>query len=306
MNQQNGQLKIEEQKKADEEAQKAEERQQEEESQQAQADLEAEAEQDGWVPKDKFKGDEADWIDAAAFVKRGKEINPILRKNNQRLLRELATAKSEIAELKLTTKEFGEMYKTMSENAYKRAIADLKTQARAARKDGDDELAEDLTEQREKLEEEAKNIKVPGTGKDAGAVSRKAELDAIQVEWQNDNPWFDPEKNPDLFHMAEGVALRLAQSAEGKALVGTRGFLDKVSELTKKMVPDRFKNPRRTSGSPVGSSSGTRSSSEGNGGKKSYADLPPEAKAACDRQVKSIPGFTRDKYVGYYFEQKGV
>jgi hypothetical protein len=48
-----------------------------------------EAREDGWRPKEEFNGREEDWIDAETFVRRGKEINPLLRKNNEKLKREL-------------------------------------------------------------------------------------------------------------------------------------------------------------------------------------------------------------------------
>ena len=55
----------------------------------ARIEVEKEARLQGWVPKDEFRGKETDWIDADIFVQRGREINPILRKNNERITKEL-------------------------------------------------------------------------------------------------------------------------------------------------------------------------------------------------------------------------
>jgi len=55
--------------------------------------VEEEARAQGWVGKDEFRGSDDDWVDADTFVKRGKEIMPILRKNNEKLLKELGEAK---------------------------------------------------------------------------------------------------------------------------------------------------------------------------------------------------------------------
>jgi hypothetical protein len=60
----------------------------------------------GWVPKEKFKGNEDDWVDASTFVKRGREILPILRKNNENLVRELNQTKASLQEFKLAADEF--------------------------------------------------------------------------------------------------------------------------------------------------------------------------------------------------------
>ncbi|CAB4183418.1 hypothetical protein UFOVP1078_64, partial [uncultured Caudovirales phage] len=59
-----------------------------------------EAVSQGWVSKDKYRGDEKDWVDAETFVKRGREILPILRKNNENLLKELNQTKENLKEFK--------------------------------------------------------------------------------------------------------------------------------------------------------------------------------------------------------------
>lgn len=62
--------------------------------------LEKEARVFGWVPKEDFRGSEDDWVDADTFVKRGKEINPILRKNNELLMKRLDEKAREIDTIK--------------------------------------------------------------------------------------------------------------------------------------------------------------------------------------------------------------
>ena len=60
--------------------------------------VEEEARAQGWVGKDEFRGSDDDWVDADTFVKRGKEIMPILRKNNEKLLKELEDERDKINE----------------------------------------------------------------------------------------------------------------------------------------------------------------------------------------------------------------
>lgn len=259
--------------------------------------LESEARLTGWLPKDEFTGDEAKWVDAETFVQRGKEIAPILRKNNERLMRELGKRDREIQEMQLTLKEFSEMYKKMSETAYQRALTEVKGQLRAARENGDHELIEQLEEQRDSLVEESKNIRVPG---DKPAPTTNPQGQAILTEWMGENKWYNSENNPDLYYAAEGYATNLAKQRPD--LVGKREFLDEVTKQVKKMYPDRFKNKNRETGSPAGGGSSAGSSRPN--GKKVYSDLPADAKAACDRFVKSIPGYTREQYVQQYFEQE--
>jgi len=49
----------------------------------------AEAKRQGWVPEEEFNGPEGKWVDAETFVKKGKEINALLRKDNEFLKREV-------------------------------------------------------------------------------------------------------------------------------------------------------------------------------------------------------------------------
>ena len=69
-------------------------------------DYEAEAKIQGWVPQDEWKGSEAAWSPAEEFIHRGEQINPILRKNNERLLRELEATKKQMAEFKEAAEDF--------------------------------------------------------------------------------------------------------------------------------------------------------------------------------------------------------
>lgn len=264
-----------------------------------------EASRYGWQPKDSYKGDPDKWVDAETFVKRGREINPILRKNNERLLAELKQAQTQISEMQLSIKEFGDIYKKLNESAYEKAIKDVKAQMREARRDGDDDLADDLSDQLESLKEEAKNIKVPKIpAPEEDQKRQQAERQLILQEWVGDNPWYSREKNPDLFYLADGIAMEVAR--ENPNIVGTRAFLDEVGARVRRQAPDRFK--KRGS---AADSSGASNNGGSAGGKRgrSYNDLPPEAKAACDRMTTEgrpgyIKGFTREKYVAQYFEQE--
>ena len=75
-----------------------------------------EAESQGWVPKERFRGNEADWVDAEVFVKRGREILPILRKNNENLVKDLQATKEQLKEFREAAEEF----KKFQKEAYER------------------------------------------------------------------------------------------------------------------------------------------------------------------------------------------
>ena len=60
--------------------------------------------------------------------------------------------------------------------------------------------------------------------------------------------------------------------------------------------PDKFKNPRRQQAAAV---EGAGGSTYRSGGVKGYADLPPEAKAACDKFVNQKL-ITQKQYLAEY------
>jgi hypothetical protein len=252
-------------------------------------EIEAEAIREGWQPKDKFRGRESDWVDAETFMKQAHAVRPILKRNNERLTRELNEARKELNELKLTTSEFATEFAKMRENAYKRAIGDLKAQRREALKEDNLELVDDLEERIDSLKDEQAKKAGPAP---APAPKPAAEPDLTEFrEWQKENPWYDEEKEPDLFDAAEAVALRLRRNR--KDLTG-RPFMDEVVKQVRAKFPDKFENPRRKSAPHEGG--GNRG--EGKRG-KTYSDLPPEAKATCDRWVKNGL-MTKEAYVDAY------
>ena len=92
----------------------------------------AEAKRQGWVPEEEFNGPEGKWVDAETFVKKGKEINALLRKDNEFL-------KREVAEMKSTMVEFKKFHAETEKRAYERAMADLREQKKEAIAAGDGE-----------------------------------------------------------------------------------------------------------------------------------------------------------------------
>lgn len=257
---------------------------------------EAEARREGWLPKEEFKGPESAWVDAETFVHRGKEINAILRKNNQRLEVELAQARGELSELGLTVKEFKEQFAGMRENAYKRAMKEVREELKAARQEGDVEkelAAEERLEQlREEKDQPAKEPPKP-------IVQTPPPNMEEFHRWHAENRWYDPQKDPELFDHMEGVALRLRR--EQPQLTG-RAFLDEAAARVKKRFPDKFQNPNRQNEMVDG---GGRAKGGGKKG-KSYDDLPSEAKGACDRFVKQGLFKDREDYAKDYFAQEAA
>jgi len=252
----------------------------------AQQQIEARARAMGWTPKDEFKGDPAKWRDAGEFVERGENLLPLVKAQNKRLERE-------VAELKQTTREMGDYLSKTEQRAYDRALADLKQQRKEALAAGDGDAFEKADEQIKTVEREA-----------AEKAAKRAEKkddgpDPVYAEWESRNAWL---KDTELSEYAEFAAQKLR--ASGEKATGAE-FLDMVAERVKKQFPAKFTNPRRESAQAVeGAAPAARR------GGKSYADMPAEARAACDRMAKN--GFGGDEkamakfkadYVKQYFDE---
>jgi hypothetical protein len=243
----------------------------------------AKAEKMGWTPKDQFKGDPAKWRPASEFVERGENMLPIVRAQVKRQERE-------IADLKAGLRELGEYHNKTQQRAYEQALADLKAQRAEAIKNGDGAAFDEVDD---KIDDLKKDIAKNTTKKDDDGV------DPAFQEWLSRNAWAN---DPKL--QAYGSAVADELRANGTKAIGVE-LLDLVTKEVKAKFPEKFENPRRNAAAAVEGGSGPR-----RGGGKSYADLPADAKAACDRMARN--GYSdrpkemaefKAQYVKHYFEE---
>jgi len=258
--------------------------------------FESEARAQGWVAQEEFRGSESDWVDAETFVRRGKEIMPILRKNNEKLLKELGEARKIAEEARESAKEFREYQKQQFEKKTKDLEGQLEQLKQAKRDaitqgDGDraiaiDDAMDDLKEQRLEAKEDLKAAEEKA--KEVPQITQ----DPILNTWMEKNDWFG--KDSRLTGVANGLGVSLRQ--ENPSLNG-QAFLDKLDSELQEMFPEKFgkkRTPNPMEGSPNGTARPSVSS-----GKKTYNNLPPEAKAACDKFVKQGL-MTKEAYVAEY------
>lgn len=228
------------------------------------SEIEEKAIKMGWTPKDQFKGDPEKWRSADEFVERGENMLPIVKAQVKRQERE-------IAELKETMRQFGEYHTKTEQRAYERALNDLREQRAQAIKDGDgvefDRVDTEIEKLRKQLEQEKP------------AQVQDASKDPVYVEWRSRNPWID---DPELESYAVSIGESLREA--GVMEKGTE-FLEMVGKKMKLAFPERFKNPRRENAPSVEGGVPTKRT-----GGKSYADLPADAKSACERMARNAYG----------------
>jgi hypothetical protein len=227
------------------------------------SDVEQKAEKMGWTPKDKFKGDPAKWRPADEFVERGENMLPIVKAR-------VAQQAKEIEELKASMKQFGEYHNKTEQRAYDKALLDLKQQRADAIASSDGVTFDRVDEAIEVLKKEidAKNNSVQ--------KESNTEADPVYQEWLGRNKWAaDPKMNDWAFSHGKHLI------EVGEAEYGIDVY-EKVAKAAKARFPEKFENARRASAPTV--EGGVPLQRKGG---KSYADLPSDAKAACDRMAKN-------------------
>lgn len=235
--------------------------------------IEERARLQGWRPKDEYKGDESRWVDAETFIARGEDQVPILKERFHKL-------EADYLEQKKTLEALAKHHKETAEREYKRALADLKKQKAEAVANGDSDAFIKIEEDEERLRSEKE-------------AKKEESAPAVHPDWSGwvaDNTWYTSDKEAKEF--ADFISAKVGQ--ENPHLVG-RAFFDAVKDRVKKAMPQKFENPRRKDPPHVEGDGGGRRT-----GKKGYTDLPPEAKAACDKFVKQGV-LTKEQYIKDFF-----
>ena len=226
-------------------------------------EVQHEAESQGWVPKERFRGNESDWVDADTFVKRGREILPILRKNNENLIKDLQATKDQLKEFREAAEEFKKFQRESYERKaqeYESQIQEIKESRAQAISDGDGQkvnaLDDALDQAKENFKEAKQSVKDVVSAKDPEPTPEA--IDPGLQAWLDRNTWFGQDKR--LTGMVNGIgeSLRL----EFPLLKG-QAFLDKLDEVLAEEFPNKF-GKKQSPSSRVESGSGRQSRSGGN------------------------------------------
>lgn len=201
--------------------------------------VEQEAREQGWVPKEDFKGDEHKWVDAGEFIRRGELFAKIESQNKK------------LKSMEDTLHQFKQHHDRVQENAYKKALADLKAKKKEALVEGDADLVIAVDEQIQEVREQAQ------------AAQRQAQEQPQQVEhpeftaFKVKNGWY--ESNTAMRAWADARGTELARSGKSPAEV-----LRAVEKEVREEFPNRFENPNRSRAAAVEPSTnrGSKTSSD--------------------------------------------
>lgn len=218
--------------------------------------VEAQAREQGWVPKDDFKGEEHKWVDAGEFLRRGELFSKIESQNK------------ELKAIRETLLQFKDHHSKVQEAAYKKAVADLKAKKKEALLEGDADLVIEVDEQLDEVKQQQRVIAAQPR------VQEPAQEHPAFVNWKQKNSWY--ENNKPMRGWADVRGLELAQ--EGKS---PDEVLRIVEREVREEFPKKFENPNRSKAGAVESST-----QRGNRGGDSF-ELTSEQRTMMNKFVKS-------------------
>jgi len=234
----------------------------------------------GWTPKDDFKGNPDDYVDAATYIRRSKEIAEA--KNNQ-----IGSLKKQLKEISSVVNEL----KTHNERIYKTEVKrleseleSLKSERKVAITDGDVDKVEEIEKKITELHSDAADsLKAAKSTTEAPAAEPNKEW----ISWKKENAWYG--SDDELTDFAD----KFAAKHEGAPF---KRVLELVREEAELMFPEKFpkaeKEKMRTPASSV--ESGTRRSSPKS--RFTESDLTPAQRAIMGKFVRQGV-MTKEAYI---------
>jgi len=224
----------------------------------------------GWTPKDEFKGNPEDYVDAATYIRRSKDITE--SKNNQ-----IGSLKRQLKEISSVVQELKTHNERVNKTEVKRLEGELevlKKERKVAITDGDVEKVEEIEQKISVLHTDASDT--------LKAVNKKDESTEVPentdwVAWKKANSWYGTDDEITAF--ADKFALKY----EGAPF---KRVLELVREEAERVFPDKFpkndKAENKAAINPV--EPGTRKSSTKT--RFTKADLTASQRAIMGKFIK--------------------
>jgi hypothetical protein len=248
---------------------------------------EAEAKELGWVPQDQFKGDADKWRPAEEFVRRGEEILPIVRKQNESL-------KNETKELRETIDRMSRMFEKTTARIkadYEGKIEALKAERREAIKAGDADKVDRIDASIDTLKTEIKDEPAATVVPEAGSKEHKA----LVKDFAAANAWFLEE--PDMASYAEQFSQRNAELNEG---ISFQDNMKATVAAVRKKFPAYFGNATAANGHAAVDAGGSFPGAQPTVDPK-VAKLPREARDQMAKDIKAGLYKTEKAWAEAYF-----
>ena len=241
-------------------------------------EVEKKARSFGWLPEDEFEEPEK-WVSAKEFLYRGELLGRI---NND---------KHKIHELEDVIKDLSKHNEKVFSAGYQKAVQELKQAKKIALKEGDAEVVEAIEEELEQVTSTYEKDKKERE-ETVKRVDAKPQLHPAFEFWLGTNSWYGRDKRKTAY------ADIISQDIREKDPHIT--FEELLSEVGKE-VRERFEGDpsQRKRVQEVNSveGDGKRGTSNKGKGKFSESDLSDEERKIMNTFIKTIPGFTKEKYI---------
>lgn len=239
-------------------------------------DFEAEAAEQGWRPQDEWTGKPENWKDAKTWVEHGEissRINKVTKEHEERFQK--------------LEKTYTKAFEVLNA-AHAKEMADLKAERKAAIKEGDADKVDALDTKIDALKEAAPATEKPKT------------IDELTRDFAKANAWYIEE--PEMAEYAFKVSESNAGLNDGISFEDNMKF---VLGAVRKKFPGYFVGESETTaanGHAAVDGGGSFSGANRNTDKKTFSDLPAEAKRAWEgfdpKIKKELP---KEQYAKEYF-----
>lgn len=258
-------------------------------------EIEERAKAQGWKPKEEFKGDPEQFVEAAEYVRRGEEVLPFVKATNRRLnetVEQLQTRLEASERMVRANAAALEEVQTANREAQVERAEQTVEQIEAAIVDARE--ANDVQTELVLLRKHATAVTAAAKAKEKPAVKEEPRTNGSAdltktpefKEFLQENSWWQD----DAVMRAASIEIQNQLYREGTITSATpmSERLTMVAEATRakfgmKDSGGRKRTQRVESGGGPGG--GNNSSSESG---KSFSDLPEDAKIACDKAAKRL------------------
>lgn len=251
-------------------------------------DVEDRARAQGWVPKEEWTGDPAQWRDAAVYLDRGE------------LLGKIKSQSAEMRELKGMITYVSEQNKRLYEAGYAKAIRDLEEQRDQAIENGDRVAVRNIDQQID-LHKQA----LRDTQQNTVAVTNPAEARRKAEERFNEfktaNPWYTQDEV--MEDWANGAAVKFKAKNQNAS---DEDIYEYLSKEVRNKFPNKFKKVGAPS--PDGKSNRSAGSPASKGGGSEFEDLLSslsEDEAQIARNLVKRGHVTKEEFMENYSKVGG-
>jgi hypothetical protein len=242
----------------------------------------------GHIPLEEFKGDPKRWVPADKYVERAESLMPILKSQLGKYESKILNLESTVESQRKTTEKLLKMSEKIGTQAYEQAKRELTKKQMLAVENQDVEAFEQIEKEKDLLVK-PEPIEAPPEPQSSPSFD----------SWKGENSWYGTD--PDMAMFADSYGRQYKQTNPNATY---EQVLAEASKKVKNVFPHKFENPNRNIPSPV--DSGGVGGGELQTGKKTFNDLPADAKVQCRKFVADQKMFlikTNEDYVKSYFEE---